>query len=138
MWKKKPFIVYKELTTPNKDTETSLIQFCPASFQLPFPFLPLGSFVALSYSVDRLSQPISLLQLSLTMVPCTTETKAFLVHVCCAVSLSSLEKLSPCAAAAKQNITLGTSVFMGKGTGDCLPWPLQGPVIESLKMKSNS
>lgn len=119
MWKKPLFIAYKELTTSNKDTEMSLIQFCPnTSLQLPFSFFPLGSFVALSFSVDSLSQTISLLQLSLTIVPCTTETKAFLVHVCCAVSLPILEKLSPCAAVAKKNITLGTSVFMGKGTGD--------------------
>lgn len=32
--------------------------------------------------------------------------------------LFSLEKLSSCAAAAEQSFALGTSVFLGKGTGD--------------------
>lgn len=70
----------------------SLIRFCPnTSFHLPFPFLPWGSFVPLSYSIDRLSQTIPLSQLSLTIVSCITENQAFFMSMCCAVFLFSLE-----------------------------------------------
>ena len=120
----------------------SLIQFCPnTSFHLPFPFLPLGSFVALSYSMDRLSQTISVLQLALTIVSCITEDQAVFVSMRCAVFLFSLEKSSSCAAAAEQSFALGTSVFLGQGTGD---YPasgtlgVHGPVVDSLNMMGNS
>lgn len=76
-------------------TQMSLIWFCPnTSFHLPFPFLPSGSFGALFYSMNRLSQTISLLQLALTIVSCITETQAFFVSMCSAVFLFSSEKSS--------------------------------------------
>lgn len=117
----------------------SLIKFCPnTSFLLPFPFFPLGSFVALSYSVDRRFLTISLLQLSLTIVLCITETKLSLFR-CIVLCLFPVWKNQVHVLQLQsKTLPLGPVFLWERELVITLPWPLQGPVIESLSMMGNS